>query len=536
MLALGIRYLTGYAVSTDIADRARAEWPPHPARVFMALAAAHFETGKDPDERATLEWLEAQSQPPVIFAGEAYPRDVVTSYVPVNDMVVPGNAATLKVSAVRSAMTIVPQYRSNKQLRTFPRVRVRHDDNGEPTPVFLIWPDASPDANTRNALEQICDKVIRIGHSSSLVQMWVEDQPPVANMEPDEMGQWRMRIASRGTLAMLAATYNHGSIEEWVDLKDQIVRAKGKAKTALKAELVERFGNREPRSLRPTISRWQGYRRAIGDNENPPCSGAFDRHLLVLSIDEGPVIGLDSTWQLLTAMHKTILAHCDPAPEWLSGHQQDGSPSQKPHLAMLPLAFVGREHADGHLLGIGLAFPKEIGSKDRGRSLRGLLYADDGARKPISLRLGTLGTWTLTREMRPSPPITLSVETWTDSSNTWGTVTPIVLDRHPKVERGKDRERWTFEVADIIAESCERQGLPRPVGVDIDKTSWFQGAPRAVAGKGSGFPLMPVKIGSPQRQQVHAWLHFDQPVEGPLLLGAGRYRGYGLCRPWKERA
>ena len=46
-MILGIRYLTGYAVATDLAQR-RAEWPPHPARIFMAMAAAHFETGADP--------------------------------------------------------------------------------------------------------------------------------------------------------------------------------------------------------------------------------------------------------------------------------------------------------------------------------------------------------------------------------------------------------------------------------------------------------------------------------------------------------
>ncbi len=43
-LTLGWEYLTGYAVATDPSSRERAEWPPHPARVFMALAAAWFET------------------------------------------------------------------------------------------------------------------------------------------------------------------------------------------------------------------------------------------------------------------------------------------------------------------------------------------------------------------------------------------------------------------------------------------------------------------------------------------------------------
>jgi len=128
----------------------------------------------------------------------------------------------------------------------------------------------------------------------------------------------------------------------------------------------------------------------------------------------------------------------------------------------------------------------------------------------------------------------LQPRVWTKASDTWATVTPIVLDRHPKAERAKEREQWTLEVAEIIAESCERQGLPRPSLIDADNTSWHRGAPRAIGASGAGYALMPVKEGQSKRQQVHAWLRFDRPVEGPLLLGAGRYRGYGLCRPWER--
>ena len=34
---------------------------------------------------------------------------------------------------------------------------------------------------------------------------------------------------------------------------------------------------------------------------------------------------------------------------------------------------------------------------------------------------------------------------------------------------------------------------------------------------------------------MHAILIFSEPVVGPVLLGAGRYRGYGLCRPLRGR-
>src|ERR1700752_228240 len=85
--SLVIEYLTGYAVATDAANREKAEWPPHPARVFMALAAAHFET--DPSnaaQRDALEWLATLDPPAMAIPRHVAPREVVTAYEPVNDM------------------------------------------------------------------------------------------------------------------------------------------------------------------------------------------------------------------------------------------------------------------------------------------------------------------------------------------------------------------------------------------------------------------------------------------------------------------
>jgi CRISPR-associated protein Csb2 len=63
LFALGIRYLNGFAAASEPDARDRPEWPPHPARVFMALVAAHFETGADSSERVALEWIETLSPP-----------------------------------------------------------------------------------------------------------------------------------------------------------------------------------------------------------------------------------------------------------------------------------------------------------------------------------------------------------------------------------------------------------------------------------------------------------------------------------------
>src|SRR5262245_47130436 len=92
MFGFGIRYLNGFVAASEPDSRERPEWPPHPARVFLALAAAHFLTGEERAERQALEWIENLPTAPSIVAGEAISsgwRDhtgaVVTQYVPVND-------------------------------------------------------------------------------------------------------------------------------------------------------------------------------------------------------------------------------------------------------------------------------------------------------------------------------------------------------------------------------------------------------------------------------------------------------------------
>ena len=50
---------------------------------------------------------------------------------------------------------------------------------------------------------------------------------------------------------------------------------------------------------------------------------------MILSLEDGPVVGLESTWQLLTALHDTILQRCNPTPEWVSGHGPTGHHRRK---------------------------------------------------------------------------------------------------------------------------------------------------------------------------------------------------------------
>lgn len=501
MFAIAICYLMGWSMATHSADRERAEWPPHPDRVSMALAAAYYETDGSESERDALLWLERQG-PPSMWASDATYRETLTTYVPVNDESswqnperhrprpkrVPsvsdlsrlGNFNDRINKLKESGLGVLPENRS-RQPRQFP-VSIPCD----PT-VYLIWPgDPLPDV--RAGLDSLCGKVIRVGHSASLVQAWIEDAPPEPNLVPtDGVAQHSMRVSGPGRLEHLTAQYRSGR--------------------------------------RPERSRWVAYARPQSGGQPDTPHNVFQDRLLVLRRMYGRQMGLESTLMLSQKLRNTIIKHCpEPVPEWVSGHTADGSPSQEPHLAFLPIAFVGREYADGHLLGLALAVPKGIDQREIARHLNPVIgYEEDGSPRRVHLYDGANFEWLLEMEDRASPPLALRSDSWTRPARHWATVTPIVFDRHPK---GRDKERHTEQMERMVAEACERIGLPRPEFVVLNQVSQHMGVPHSCR-----FPAIRRKSGNGRLQHLHAMVIFAEPVAGPVILGAGRYRGYGLCRP-----
>ena len=478
MIAIGIRYLMGWSMATHSADRERPEWPPHPDRVFMALADAHYETGGDGNEQDALLWLEQQGAPNM-WASDASQRNTMTTYVPVNDSATPRvrSGRVPSTQQVRAGLQLLPENRS-RQPRQFP-VAIPRD----PT-VYLVWSEEPP-PEVREGLERLCNKVVRVGHSASLVQAWVEDDPPEPNLVPTAgVARTPLRVSGLGRMDHLAAQYQSGR--------------------------------------RPERSRWVAYARTQQESQPAALGGVFRNRLLVLRRVEGRRMGLESALLLTGTLRNAVVKHClQPVPEWISGHTPDGRPSESPHLAFLSLPFVGSEHADGHLLGFALAIPKGVAEAEVGRFLNPVLgFDEDGSPLRVHLYDGGNFDWNLEMEDRESPPVALRSRVWTRPAKRWATVTPIVFDRHPK---GRNKET---QAEQLIAEACVRIGLPHPVDVVLSQVSLHLGVPHS-----RQFPAIRRKSDNGRLQHSHAVVTFADPVGGPVILGAGRYRGYGMCRP-----
>ncbi|MGH9353347.1 MAG: type I-G CRISPR-associated protein Csb2, partial [Terriglobia bacterium] len=347
---------------------------------------------------------------------------------------------------------------------------------------YLVW-DSEVPQHLRGALERLCNKVTRLGHSSSLVQMWLADSAETLSAEwrpGDADFEQQMRVAEQGTLDYLEREFNQEGFERYQLLSKALESAKGEEKSRLKAEIAERFPDGPPRARRPRLARWQGYARANGQpTEGETLSGPFDRDLIILTRCEGRALGLETTLQLTSALRDAAMkAAREPVPEWLSGHQPDGGPTLKPHAAFFPLPFVGAEHSDGHVMGLAMAVPRELGlhGETRDAALRRvigpLLFRDTGEEKAIQLWRNHVWKWDLEREKREYPPMTLRAKTWIGPAREWASVTPVVLHHYPKRNREGDVER-------ILLEAFESALLPRPVQMRVQPVSVFEGAGHA---------------------------------------------------------
>ena len=279
-------------------------------------------------------------------------------------------------------------------------------------------------------------------------------------------------------------------------------------------------------SLHPVPGRWQGYDRPPKDKAPEAPGSVFDPRLIVLGI-KGKRVSLPETLKLTAALRGLLTKECpeQPPPEWFSGHRLDGTPTAAPHLALTPLPFVGSEHADGRIMGLALVLPTGLDQQEVGHCLESFLR-DPATGLPREHPLFD-GQWfecAIELETRERPPKNLDPDTWTRESRVWASVTPVVLNRHFD---GKDK--WE-RAAESVKDACLHIGLPRPREVLLHPVSLVEGVPHA-----REYPQLMRKNGGGRRSHNHAVIVFDEPVRGPVLVGAGRFRGYGLCRPIDEK-
>ena len=571
MLAIELEFLTGHYVATAYDNRDLPEWPPHPARVFSALVATWASAGKPPAETAALEWLQQQPAP-TIYASETHPRDALPVFVPVNDtsVVSPPSTARQRVNdaqqklaaaklggkpkaitraqkalakakqklrddtakriaaskitsdGMKAAVQLLPGGR-NRQARSFPSV------NPLDPRVRLSW-NATPPSSVRDSLCNMCRRLVRVGHSSSFVRATVLNgkASEITHLDvfnPTKAGPITMRIPMSDQLDKLVTAH-----ESHREVAPRVLPCSYQS--------YRRGDEMEIQDVQKTLFDPDWYlfvRRDRDPTSNTSGKGLRLPHTATVAVAE--------------ALRGALQKHCprQPPPAIISGHEEDGRPGRDPHLAIVPLPYVASHHADGQILGIAVILPRTASENDRREVADAISEWEQneqqhgqtpghhdfvpGQDTPVMrLRMGRAGTMLVQRLVYGQPNLmTLRTSTWTSASHCWVSATPIALDRNPgnlHDRNARKRAKAFAEATKTIQRACTHVRLPQPAYVDVVRAAVLPGTT-----KPQNFPPFPLERRKHRRVLVHARLWFDEPVAGPVLLGAGRFFGLGLCRP-----
>ena len=469
-ISLEIEFLTVVSRGARAPGDDEPDWPPQPDRVFSALVSAWGARGERDDERAALEWLEAQP-PPEIYASPATSRTNPVVQVPSNDSTMPSER--------------------RRHTRRFPVVCP------DVPQIALAWNDAEPASNVFNSLNAIASGVGYLGQSASLTRFWfLRCAAPKRNGLP--------RHAARRRIYP-------GRLRE-----------------------LERAHRANP--LRPKL-------RPGAPVVAPPTTPVYaaDDWLVLEALDDETIAIQDSALvcqllrrTLMSGYRELGVGH--RIPEVVSGHTADGAPARCAALAVVPLARAGFPTADGGVRGFALVPPRAT-SLDEIECFRAAFERVAPYRVHEARRVLTLLRVPLNRPLHLTPAADggsraspLSSRPYREPSRVWASATPIVLDRHLK-------RRGPAEIRELIACACVHAGVPRPEldRIQYGANSAVEGVPptRRLSGETSCTPWQ-VRPSLQTRSLVHAVIDFGQTVSGPILLGAGRFTGLGLCRGFRK--
>ena len=397
--------------------------------------------------------------------------DARASHQPLHTRYVVKHASGQGIGTAGRAKWAQKEYvaRSAVPVRSGARVSVR-----DPRVVYC-WDVEPPPAEILASLRRRAARVGYLGAADSPVRLRIGGEsarPLPAAWEPDENGDVALGVPRAGDVGVLDRMH-----DQW--------RRRGASVARLQFPAL----HRQARYRSPGVA--EGQRRG----------GAVVAWLRLAEPVPGRRIGAVTGLFKAATLRLHQRLHGDVAP-LLHGH---GFASPGYEIArFLGLPDVGREGATGRIHGLALWMPaaatEEVRRKAQvaalelrrlvGRGLDvGVVACEEGE------GLGVVGP-----------------RAWMGSARRWATAVPAIHERRRPLD------------IDELGRWCEHAGSPRPVA--------FREARRPFMV--AGLDLAPREVNRPGRPALpysHVELAFAEPVEGPVVLGSGRQRGFGLCIP-----
>jgi CRISPR-associated protein Csb2 len=447
--------------------------------LFNALTASWGRTGEAPEGKEALLWLESLP-PPLICASDGRAGRPHEIFVPQND----------RLAGKAELIQLLPSHRTKVE-------KSRVSFNPENPEVIMMWPDAEAGQHGE-VLDGLCRSVSYLGQSSSMVSMkTTQEQREPTHVPVDHVTGISLRVPRPGRLQSL------------IDF-----HARGQRPRPVNVGMVS-YGTTIASSATLQSQTAYGEWETLRLSGNLPFEARHAR-------------------SLVTSFRRTLLGraasangHSGPISPAISGHEADGSPTRAPHIAIIPLMNVGYPFSDGRMRGLAIVRPASFSIEDE-RLLQDILLApttdEDGVvtETPItSMKWPGFGTCGLKLETINPSLRSLAMGRYLRPADHWATVLPYRFE-------GMRKRRFSTPAGDretfsMVSRSCERIGLPAPAGVRTVYRSPISGVQDL-----KEFPADSYRRGFASR---HLIIRFSEPVGGPVLIGADRFRGFGLCLP-----
>lgn len=493
-LCITVRFLQPF--SHGRGDGGQPEWPPSPLRLFQALVASSAgrwnERIRLTSAAPALNWLESQPCP-VIVAADATP-----STSP-HRLYVPDNVAD-KVAAswCRDREASIADHRTEKDVRPMQL-------SGDAVHYLYLL------AGGKCAhLETLTAAARSLTHLGWGVDMVTGDVSLLSDKQTASLDghRWQPTAAAGGTRLRIPI---EGSLldlmNQHTSFLNRLSDNRFRPVPPLQVFEVRGYRRADAPQRRPyrvlELRRFDGSRSRYPQRKLVHIAGMV-RHLAIKAMEESPPAGVARDW----------------VESYVAGHAGRNTREHR-QLSYLPLPSIGLQHTDPGIRRVMIAAPvgddawlAHLTRRLAGQPLRpenGDEFSDGRAPLLVPIQNDNISLY------------------YTTPSNTWASVTPVILPGHD--DRKPDKTRRLIEIALV------QSGVKQPCTFEWSAFSRF---PKSLSAHKYDRDKRPTGYIRPHhllsQTAVHLRLRFDNELEvpGPIVIGAGRHCGFGLMARLKE--
>ena len=477
------------------------EWPPSPARLFQALMAGVARGSEvEPATQNALDWLEVLP-PPVIVAPRGIPGQMYANYVPSNDL-----DSELGKGGFFNLDSAVASTRVKKSMRpTLFDVE---------SPLLYLWP-FDGDCTHASALCMIAKKLYQLGRGIDMAyaEAAIIDEPAVEGLHFGHGGiVYRpTRGGMSGQFLLCPQSGLRKSLTSRFQNMQKFFRAGGT--------------NRKPTQVivqppRPRLSK-------VAYNAQPR-SFVFE---LIVSDKRAAFVSTP-----LQAAAELVAEVRDKAANCLSAAVPDLATDVERYLVgrgatdvdktarvhIVPLPSIGHEHADMAIRRIAVYVPQScpLVEEDIVWAFSQVAWVDsDGV---------------IVKELQKADDTSMA-DRFERTGQLWQSVTPLAL---PQARRRRIKQTGQIDEAKGSAERMAEEmqaavairGALRHAGIKASIAE-VQAQREPFYRRGVRSELFAAGTRFPKETLWHVKVLFSSPIQGPVLLGDGRYLGLGLMQP-----